>query len=224
NSVVEVIKGTNIKKDVLKTSDPGPITETAMRDLVDWYNKTSLIHPWPIAVASEFCFRFLAIHPFQDGNGRLGRGLFLLALLQSGDRNLKAVIPYIALDRHIEKNKEEYYLMLRRCSKGKFSQTPQDYKIEYFLGFILKMLENAIGKDVIFYNGKYESFKNLADTPRKVLDCFKEYPEKKLGIKDILGYINLPRRTAIYAVNALIDEGFLQRSGKGSAIKYQLTF
>ena len=45
-------------------------------------------HPWPLLVATEFVFRFLAIHPFYDGNGRLGRALFILALLQSVDKYL----------------------------------------------------------------------------------------------------------------------------------------
>lgn len=224
NSVVEMIEGTNVKKDVLRTSDPGPVTEAAMRDLIDWYDETLPKHPWPIAVVSEFVFRFLAIHPFQDGNGRLSRGLFLMALLQSGDKNLKTVIPCIAVDRHIEKNREEYYLVLRKCSEGKFSQDPRNYKIDYFLNFILKMLDAAIGGDADFYNGRYESYVNLAGAPRKVLNCFRENPEEKLGISDVLKRTDLPRRTAIYAINTLIDAKFLQKYGRGPSTKYQLTF
>ena len=39
-----------------------------MRDLIVWYNQTIREHAWPLLVATEFVFRFLAIHPFQDGN------------------------------------------------------------------------------------------------------------------------------------------------------------
>lgn len=224
NNVVETVAGTNIKKDILKTCDPGPITDSAMRDLVDWYNKTLPEHPWPIAVASEFVFRFLAIHPFQDGNGRIGRALFALALLQSNDKNIKIVIPYIAVDRHIEKHKEEYYHVLRRCSDGKFSQDPKKYRLEYFLTFILKMLEEAIGNDIDFYAGKHSSFMNLADAPRKVLSCFEHYPEKKLALKDVVEQTKISRRTVIHALNVLVKKSFLQKSGTGPATKYQITF
>lgn len=224
NSVVEIVEGTDIRRDVLKTSDPGPRTETAMRDLIDWYNETLPRHPWPIATAAEFVFRFLAIHPFQDGNGRMGRALFLLALLQSGDANLKMVIPCVAVDRHIEKNREEYYLVLRRCSEGKFSQEPKDYKMGYFLAFILKLLGSGIGNDIDFYNEKYSTYMNLAPGSKTVLDCFKENPERRLGIRDVLGRVNLPRRTAIHALKTLVDEKFLQKYGRGPAVKYQLTF
>lgn len=224
NNVVEMVMGTDIKRDVLKTADPGPITDAAMRELVDWYNGEIKEHPWAVAVASEFVFRFLAIHPFQDGNGRIGRALFHLSLLQSGEEHIKKVIPYIAIDRHIEKQKEEYYSVLRRCSDGKFSQNPADYRLEHFLKFMLKMLHESISSDVDFYVKKYEHYVKLSDAQIKVFACFKEHPEKKIGLKEILGAVNMPRRTAIHALGALVDGNFLQKMGSGPATKYRLTF
>ncbi len=224
NSVVEIITGTSIQKDVLKTADPGPITDSAMQELVSWYNKALHVYSWPIAVATEFVFRFLAIHPFQDGNGRLGRALFILALLQSQDKNLAKILPYISIDRHIEKHREEYYLVLRRCSSGKFSQDPKSYRIEYFLNFMLKRFEDALNNDIEFYARRYSSYRELADSPQKVLLCFKEYPEKRLQLKDVMALTHIPRRTVIYSIQVLVTEGFLQKEGKGPATKYQLTF
>ncbi|MFH0800554.1 MAG: Fic family protein [Pseudomonadota bacterium] len=224
NSVIEMILGTNTVKDVLKTADPGPVTIAAMHELIDWYNANLKAHPWSIAVACELVFRFLAIHPFQDGNGRIGRSLFALAILQSDDKNLAGIMPYIALDRHIEKNKEEYYLVLRKCSKGRFLQDPKKYKIEYFLTFMLKMISAALRHDIEFYARRYDDFLSLAEAPRKVLACFKEHPEEKLGTGDVVKYTKIPRRTAVYALNILLEERFLQKKGKGPATKYQLIF
>lgn len=212
------------RRDVLKTADPGPITETAMHDLVEWYNMTLPDHPWAIATATEFVFRFLAIHPFQDGNGRIGRALFALSILQSNDKILKALIPFIAIDRHIEKNKREYYLALRQCSGGRFSPEPKDYDLSHFLNFMLKIIRSALENDIEYYAKKHRSFIDLADAPQKALACFKEYPEKRLAIRDVINLTALPRRTAIHAVNTLIREQFLQRYGKGPSTKYQLTF
>jgi len=42
-------------------------TESAMGDLIVWYNETLPAHPWTVAAATEFVFRFLSMHPF---NGR----------------------------------------------------------------------------------------------------------------------------------------------------------
>jgi len=213
-----------LQRDVLKTSDPGPITEAAMNDLVAWYNADLRTSPWVIAVAAEFTFRFLAIHPFPDGNGRLGRGLFAMILLQSHDTNLKAVTPYIALDRHTEKNKEEYYWVLRKCSDGKFSQDPKQYKIEYFLEFILKMLKEAMNHDVNFYQERAVAHNTLTESMRKILETFKDHPEKKLALKDVLEYAQLPRSTTIRILNDLVTQNFLQKIGKRPAVKYQLMF
>jgi Fic/DOC family len=47
---------------------------------------------------------FLAIHPFQDGNGRLSRILTTLLLLQQG----YAYVPYSSLEHVVEQNKESY--------------------------------------------------------------------------------------------------------------------
>ena len=136
NSVVEVHHATKVSRTVFKTDDAGPITSTAMRDLLDLYNQEIDVNPWSIAIAAEFVFRFLAIHPFQDGNGRLGRGLFMLSLLQSNHTALRTIMPLIAIDRHIEKRREAYYLTLNRCSKGAYRQNPTEYHIEYFLKFM----------------------------------------------------------------------------------------
>lgn len=223
NSVVEKI-GTKITRVVFQTADAGPMTAVAMRELVDWYNETLPQHPWSLAVASEFVFRFLAIHPFQDGNGRVGRGLFILSLLQSPDANLNFVTPYLALDRNIEKYKEEYYLVLRQCSGGKFSQDPKKYKIQYFLEFILKRMKETLTHDIDFYAQRHQAFLNLAPAPRSVLECFRGYPEKRLTTKDLIAETQIPRRTVVHAVNQLLGEGFLQKYGQGAGTQYQLTF
>lgn len=223
NSVVQKI-GSKITRVVFQTADAGPMTSAAMHDLAEWYNEILPHHPWSLAVVCEFVFRFLAIHPFQDGNGRVGRGLFTLSLFQSPDANLSYVIPYLALDRSIERNREEYYLVLRQCSGGKFSQEPKKYKIQYFLEFILKRMKETLEHDIDFYAKKHEAFLNLAPAPRAVLECFREYPEKKLMTQDILSETKIPRRTVVHAVNQLLKEGFLQKYGQGAGVHYQLTF
>ena len=109
NLVVSVNHETNERRTVLDPTPRGPLTEAAMRDLMVWYNSVIQEHPWPLLVATEFVFRFLAIHPFQDGNGRIGRALFLIALMQGDDPALKQVVHFISIDRQIERNRPLYY-------------------------------------------------------------------------------------------------------------------
>ncbi len=223
NSVIRKNAITGKDLLVLETSPPGPITESAMRDLIYWYKDTLPSHPWTVAVATEFVFRFLAIHPFQDGNGRIGRGLFLLALLQSPDESLQAMAPYLPIDRHIEKQREDYYIMLRRCSGGKFKADPTAYKYDHFLRFMIKVISRSLD-DFEFYRNRYRSLLDLSPGAAKVLDCFKERPENRLQRRVIIEDTGLPRTTVTDALRVLTKQGFIQRLGRGAGIRYQLLF
>jgi Fic family protein len=223
NSVIRKNAITGKDLLVLETSPPGPITESVMRDLIDWYKDTLPSHPWTVAVATEFVFRFLAIHPFQDGNGRIGRGLFLLALLQSPDESLQAMAPYLPIDRHIEKQREDYYIMLRHCSGGKFKADPTAYKYDHFLRFMIKVISRSL-VDFEFYRNRYRSLLDLSPGAAKVLDCFKERPENRLQRRVIIEDTGLPRTTVTDALRVLTKQGFIQRLGRGAGIRYQLLF
>ena len=223
NKVISRNNETGEERTVLEPTDPGVMTETAMRELVDWYNETIDTYHWPILVAVEFTFRFLAIHPFQDGNGRLGRALFLLILLQSGDKYLEEIASYIAIDRKIEQNKSQYYTVLHQCSDGKFRPDAKLYKFDIVVLFFLKVFESAIA-DIDIYRKKYENLRLLSESAVKVLECFKSNPEKKLKVADIEKTTELPRRTIQFALKTLTEKTFLQRLGKGAGSRYQLLF
>lgn len=223
NSVVEYNHKTKEKRDIFKTADPGVTTQMAMKELIEWYNQAIKDEPWPVAVASEFVYRFLAIHPFQDGNGRLGRALLLMSLLHCSNEKLREVVYYLAIDRHIERHKEEYYIVLNQCSDGKYKVDPKKYKIELFLRYMIKILAGAMG-DIDFYAKRAKAYKKLPESAIKVLNCFKEKAETKVKTKDILEVTQLPKRTVTTSLKTLLDKEFIARYGQGAAIYYQLIF
>ena len=185
NRVVFINHKTGEERVVLDPSPPGMVTGLAMADLVNWYNSNIRENPWPLLVATEFIFRFLAIHPFQDGNGRLGRALFILTMLQSGDKYLKEITPYIAIDRHIEQNRSLYYTTLHQCSEGKFHDDPQKYKIEPLAWFFIKILRSSLA-DIKVYRHRYARLQKLSESGLVVLNCFKSSPEKRLTVNPSL--------------------------------------
>ena len=83
----------------------------------------------PLLIIGCFVVRFLAIHPFQDGNGRLSRALTTLLLLRSGF----GYVPYASLERVIEDNKDEYYRRLRAAQND-------DARLGEWLEFFLRCL------------------------------------------------------------------------------------
>jgi Fic family protein len=169
------------------------------------------------------CVSFLAIHPFQDGNGRLGRALLYLALLQSDDEDVSTVCRYISIDRQIERHKMYYYQALQQCSGGIFQQNPKNYKIEYFLKFILKMFRLAL-EDVEIYSKKILAVEDLPEAALKVYECFKDNPERKLKTGELIIQTELPRRTVINSLNRLLDDRFVQSYGQARSTRYQIIF
>ncbi|MFC1886836.1 Fic family protein [Thermodesulfobacteriota bacterium] len=223
NRVVFINHDTGESRVVLDPAPPGTLTEMAMADLSEWYNNTIRKHPWPLLSATEFVFRFLAIHPFQDGNSRLGRALFILALLQSDDPFCRTVVPYIALDRHIEQNRSLYYTTLNRCAEGKFSVDPKRYDLEPLAWFFVKMFKSAL-KDISLYRNRYDNLQALSESAMSVLDCFRSLPEKRLTVAEITRETSIPRRTVQYSLKVLADKAFVQRMGRGAGTRYQLIF
>jgi len=223
NKVVSYNHETGHQLTVLNPADPGMITKTAMADLIAWYNDSIRETPWPVLVGVEFVFRFLAIHPFQDGNGQLGRAFFILALLQSDDKYLQETMPYLAVDRQIEKNKTLYYKVLHQAANGQFHQDPGRYQYGGLVRFFMKILEAAL-TDVALYRIRYANLQKLSVTARNVLHCFKASPEKFLQVAELERQTALPRRTIQYALKTLAEKGFLNRLGSGAGSRYQLTF
>jgi Fic family protein len=95
---------------VFETSAPFD-TPVRMGVLLDWHRRAeadSGLHP--LLRIGIFVVVFLAVHPFQDGNGRLSRILTTLLMLRAGYGH----VPYSSLESIVEQNKEAYYLALRR--------------------------------------------------------------------------------------------------------------
>ena len=223
NRVLYVNHATGEERIVLDPAPPGIMTETAMADLVGWYNQAIRGYPWPLLVATELVFRFLAVHPFQDGNGRLGRALFILALMQSADKYWIKIVPFLAIDRHIEQNRFLYYTSLQRAAGGRYQQDPRRYDYLPVAWFFLKIIREAL-PDLDLYRQRYARLEQLSETALTVLKTFKDQPEKRLKVAEIVKDTALPRRTAQYALRSLVNAGFIQRLGRGAGTRYQLIF
>ncbi|MEC5398703.1 Fic family protein [Uliginosibacterium sp. H1] len=88
--------------------DPDTIA-TLMRDLESFINDDARFDADPLVKMAIIHHQFESIHPFYDGNGRTGRILNVLYLMQKGLLN----IPLLYLSRHIVRNKADYYRLLQ---------------------------------------------------------------------------------------------------------------
>jgi Fic family protein len=95
----------------------------------------------PLVAIGDFLVRFLAIHPFQDGNGRLSRILANLLMLKAG----YAYVPYVSNEKLIEDNKSQYYVALRRSQKSIGAKSEDMIAwLEFFLNVCLEQAKLAI--------------------------------------------------------------------------------
>jgi len=123
---------------VFETASPFE-TPRLMEELLGWHAKEEtdpILHP--LLRIAVFNVVFLAIHPFQDGNGRLSRVLTNLMLLRSG----YAYASYASLESVVEHNKEAYYLALRRTQTS-FGKAKADW--DPWLLFFLRSLKSQAG-------------------------------------------------------------------------------
>ena len=124
--------------------DPTPphLVQPEMHDLLE-YTITELAKKEipPLLIISNFIFEFLAIHPFQDGNGRSSRILTNLLMLQAG----YDFAPFASHERIIEQNKEEYYNVLNTVQRTwKTENEDISTWVLFFLNVIKKQVQIAV--------------------------------------------------------------------------------
>ena len=156
---------------------------------------------------------FLEIHPFQDGNGRLSRVLTTLLLLQAG----YAYVPYSSLESVIEQNKEAYYLALRQTQGTIRTDTPN---WQPWLVFFLRSLAEQVRR----LNQKIEREKLvLAPLPElslQIVEFAREHGRVTMG--DVIRLTGASRNTLKQHFRALVEQGHLNRHGRGRGVWYEL--
>ena len=81
---------------------PGIELRAALQDLIDWTNNSG--DRDPVVAAAMTHYQFEALHPFTDGNGRIGRLLIVLQLIRDGAIRL----PLLTVSPWFEENRDEY--------------------------------------------------------------------------------------------------------------------
>jgi len=165
----------------------------------------------PLLAIAIFVVVFLAIHPFQDGNGRLSRILTTLLLLKSG----YAYVPYSSLESVIEANKESYYIALRR-TQITLDQEQPDW--EPWILFFLRSLQRQKRK----LAEKLEREKLMAnDLPllaQSILDLVRQHGRISMG--EIVRATGQSRSTIKLRLTELVQKNILVRHGKGRSTWY----
>ena len=197
---------------VFETATPFE-TPQRMEALVRWTAATlDKGHHHPLLVIAVFVVRFLAIHPFQDGNGRLSRVLTMLLLLRSGYDH----VPYSSLEHIVEENKEAYYQALRRA-QGTLDRGEEhlgDWVV--FLLRCLKLQKDRLARKVEVEQAMAPPLPPLAE---ELLKLARQHG--RLTLQAAVAATGANRNTLKSHLRRLTADGRLDRRGRGRATWYR---
>ncbi len=200
-------------------------TPVLMTDLVDWYNQAEIEGKLsPIDLAILFHYRYIRIHPFEDGNGRIARLMVNYILSRHG-------YPMIVVRSRL---KQAYLEALHQAdlnvglvpSQGAHAALED---IEPFVQYFYKLVANEIYNDYLFvtrkeenvwwYDGEMIEFR----TPNyaKLLRLMRTQPV--LTLEDMTEELGISMTAVRKLVNQLIEKNYVEKNEKDSSWRVIIT-
>jgi Fic family protein len=196
---------------VFETATPFD-TPRKMKELVAWFDREIRAgQQHSLILIAVFVVHFLAIHPFQDGNGRLSRILTTLCLLRAG----YLYVPYSSLERIVEENKDRYYLALRRAQSTLYADNA---RLGSWLTFFLQSLKTQT--EVL--SRKLEREQGLLEIPKLSQEILTLARERgRVTVRDICTLTGANRNTVKVHLKGLVQKRLLVLEGKGKGAWYR---
>lgn len=198
-----------------------------MRLLLEWFNTVSVAHGIDGLVRAAVAHLwFEAVHPFEDGNGRIGRALAELALAQ----DMRSHQRLVSLSAQLAQDRTGYYAQLQAATGRSGLDITQ--WLQWFTGRIQAAYDAATGQmQTALVRNRYWADVNrkhpdLSASQRKALARLLEaQPEGFAGGMSTEKYVNLTgasRATAYRELTQLAEYGLLAKTGQGRGTRYAL--
>lgn len=197
---------------VFETATPFD-TPRLMQELFEWLAReehNSTLHP--LLRIAVFNVVFLAIHPFQDGNGRLSRVLTNLLLLRSG----YSFVSFSSLESVIEHNKEAYYLALRRTQTTLDSD---DADWEPWILFFLRSMHSQVDRLREKLGSRIGQPTSLSPLAERLAALLRE--RGALSVAEAVEATGANRHTLKDKFGELVKTGVAELHGKGRGAHYR---
>jgi len=222
---MQIISGPVGKRKVHFEAPPSEKVPGEMERFLNWFNKTT---PGGREEINNLILRsaiahlyFESIHPFEDGNGRIGRAISEKALSQGLGRPV-----LLSLSEAIEADKKTYYNALKTAQRSNeitawivyFSNTVLEAqsRAEESIDFILK-------KTKFFDQFKERLNKRQMKVIRRMLDEGPKGFEGGMSAKKYIAITKTSKATATRDLQYLSEIGAMKQSGGGRSIRYHLS-
>jgi Fic family protein len=189
-------------------------TPHRMTELIAWLDQVrELRRLHPLLIVALFIVVLLAIHPFQDGNGRLSRILTTLLLLQAG----YAYVLYSSLESVLENSKEGYYMALRQTQTTIRTDAPN---WQPWLLFFMRALQQQKRRLAVKVEREKNALAALPELAVKILDYVRD--QGRVTTRDMVREFGASPNTLKVTFTSLVEKGLLLRHGAGRSTWYGL--
>lgn len=201
---MKVVSGSFGREKVHYQAPSQELVSGEMSVFLDWFNsadtprtylKSAIAHLW-----------FVCIHPFDDGNGRIGRAIADMALSQADDSQMR----FFSMSRQINADKKSYYEVLERVQKGGCDIT---LWLEWYLDCMSRaiaasgaMLSQVLNKALFWQTHAEDS---ITGREKEVLNRYLSGYSGKLNSKNWARLAKVSVDTAARDIRHLTEAGVL---------------
>jgi Fic family protein len=223
---MQVISGAIGKEKVHFEAPPSAQVAGEMKKFINWFNETGPggkkeIKKAPLRAAIAHLY-FESIHPFEDGNGRIGRAIAEKALSQTIGRPVM-----LSLSKTIEADKKSYYESLQKASKSN--------EITGWINYFVKVIVDAQAQaeDEIEFTLKkvkfFDRFRSLLNERqlkviKRILDEGAKGFEGGMNASKYISITKTSKATATRDLQDLLEKKILIAFGGGRSTGYKLNF
>ena len=207
--------GTELRNDAtgetvyVPPQNPDVIVD-AMSELEKFINSDEMCELDPLIKMAIIHHQFESIHPFPDGNGRIGRMLNVLYLTRSG----LLEIPILYLSRHITKTKSEYYRLLQAVRDDQMWEQWILYMLEAVAITSISTLKLVEGIRDLMADYKHRIRSGLPKIySQDLLNNLFRHPYTRIDF--LQNELGITRQTAARYLDRLAGEGFLEKHQAG---------
>jgi len=215
---MQVVSGPQGKEKVHFEAPAAERLEGEMRSFLEWFNSHSILDP--VLKAAVAHLRFVTVHPFEDGNGRIARAIADMALSQADDTRER----FYSMSSGIEAERKDYYLQLESAQCGRLDITVW---LMWFLGCLDRTIEDA-DRALGSVLDKAKLWQRINTIPvnkrqriviNRMLDNFKGYLTNSKYAK----LAKCSSDTALRDIRELLDRGIVvKNAGGGRSTSYRL--
>jgi Fic family protein len=222
---IAVMSGPAGRETVHYEAPPAESLHGEMQHFLEWFEKTRKPSSDPrtdgVLRAALAHLWFETLHPFEDGNGRVGRAIIDMVLAQDTGQSIRLC----GISRQLAKSRDEYYNQLERAQKG-------DLDVSEWLYWFVKQFQAACEDSSSILDRSLEKARywalhadqRLSFAQRKVvntlLDAGPKGFEGGMSTRKYCALTKVSPATASRDLGALVKMGMLVPTGQGKSTKY----